>query len=166
MPKSDLRAVPRLVVGGVLLAIAFGGCGGTSEVVKTVTVDRPVIVDPNPAPSTPSKDPSKEPSSEERARAAPANPSGYVRCDANIEVRAATTTCGFAQNTFWHYWTSGASDAIQVYSPATRSTFDVSCTVREGQIGCSTTDGGEVRFSQAALDLYSQTQADAYAGKP
>jgi hypothetical protein len=155
---------PRSRIAGLVAAVALvgaGGCGDTSEVVKTVTVDRPVIVDRDAAPSTPSKS-RKERSSEERAT--PTARSGYVSCDANIEVKAATTTCAFAQNAFWHYWTSGESDAIQVYSPAARSTFDVSCTVRDSQIGCSTTDGGEVRFSQAALDLYSQTQADAYAG--
>lgn len=161
MPDRKRRRKRRLVLGVLLLALAFGGCGGTTEVVKTVTVDRPVTVDPGPAPSTPSKK-RKDRSSEGRTTA-PA-PSEYVSCDANIEVKAATTTCAFAQNTFWHYWTSGATDAIQVYSPAARSTFDVSCTVRDSQIGCSTTDGGEVRFSQAALDLYSQAQADNYAG--
>jgi hypothetical protein len=163
MPGAEPRGRPRLVLGVLLLALGFGGCGGTTEVVKTVTVDRPVVVDPDPAPSSASK-PRKDRKSEERTPATPAALSGYARCDANIEVKAATTTCGFAQNAFWKYWTSDASDAIQVYSPATGSTFDVSCTVRESQVGCSTTDGGEVRFSQAALDLYSQTQADAYAG--
>jgi hypothetical protein len=161
MPDRKPRRTPRLVLGVLLLALAFGGCGGTTEVVKTVTVDRPVNVDPDPAPSTPSKS-RKERRSE--AQPAPAAPSEYVSCDANIEVKAATTTCAFAQNTFWHYWTSGASDAIQVYSAAAGSAFDVSCTVRGSHVACSTTDGGEVRFSQAALDLYSQTQADTYAG--
>jgi hypothetical protein len=150
-----------LACAGLLVSVAFAGCGGTTEVVKTVTVDRPVTVDPDRAPSTQRKSRTERRS---ESPATPAAPSVYVRCDANIEVKAATTTCAFAQNTFWHYWTSGASGAIQVYSPAAGSTFDVSCAVRESQIGCSTTDGGEVRFSQAALDLYSQTQADAYAG--
>lgn len=157
MPDRRLRRKPCLVLG-VLLLLAFGGCGGTTEVVKTVTVDRPVIADPDPAPSKKRKEQGSE------GRATPAIPSEYVRCDANIEVKAATTTCAFAQNAFWHYWTSGESGAIQVYSPAARSTFDVSCKVRDSQIGCSTSDGGEVRFSQDALDLYSQTQADRYAG--
>ena len=155
---------PRTGIAGLLAALALvgaGGCGDTTEVVKTVTVDRPVTVGADPAPSPPSKS-RKKPSSEERTT--PAAPSGYVSCDANIEVKAATTTCAFAQNAFWQYWTSGESDAIQVYSPAASSTFAVSCSVRASHIGCSTTDGGEVRFSQAALDLYSQTQADAYAG--
>jgi hypothetical protein len=163
MPDRKRPRKPPLVLGVLPLAfaLAFGGCGGTTEVVKTVTVDRPVIAGSDPAPSTPSKK-RKEQSSE--GRATRAAPSGYVSCDANIDVKAATTTCAFAQNAFWQYWTSGESDAIQVYSPAASSTFKVSCTVRDSQIGCSTTDGGEVRFSQAALDLYSQTQADAYAG--
>ena len=42
-------------------------------------------------------------------------------CDANIRVKAATTTCAFAQNVFYEYWKaaqSGPASSIDAYSRA------------------------------------------------
>jgi hypothetical protein len=74
-----------------------------------------------------------------------------------------TTTCEFAQNTFWHYWTSAESSALQVWSPAAHTTFEVACGADYSRVVCTTPDDGVVRFPLAALDRYSQAQADAYA---
>lgn len=143
------------------LAGVFGGCQGSDETVRTVTVDRPVIVEPDPEPENPFQEQPK--ARKDPSSSAPDSASAeYADCDSNIQVDAETTTCAFAQNTFWHYWMSGESAALYVYSPATRTTFDVSCTVG-GVIKCTTADDGVVRFPQGAVDRYSQAQADTYA---
>src|SRR3954454_20578309 len=54
-------------------------------------------------------------------------------CDANIKVRAATTTCGFAQNVFYEYWRTSLSDdpsSIQAYSAAGAQAFVLRCTTQ------------------------------------
>jgi hypothetical protein len=148
----------------LLAALALGGCGGGTEVVKTVTVERAA-----PAGSTPPEKPSEGRNArrpKERAQAkpvAPAPPSGYSHCDSNIEIKTATTTCAFAQNTFWHYWSSARASQLHVYSPAAATTFAAWCAVSSSlSVRCTTSDGGEVRFPQAAVDRYSQSQANAY----
>src|SRR3954464_12547919 len=55
-----------------------------------------------------------------RAQATPQ----FVACDPNISVRAATTTCAFAQNAFYLFFKDAGTDernnAIDAYSPASR----------------------------------------------
>lgn len=85
----------------------------------------------------------------------------YVACDANITVKAATTTCAFAQNVFYAYWNAGGSD-FQAYSPVSERSYDVRCS-GGSIIACSAGDGAEVRFSAHAVTLYDEAQADAYA---
>jgi hypothetical protein len=89
--------------------------------------------------------------------------SAFTNCDDNISVKASTTTCGFAQNAFYEYWTSGEVSEIEVYSPATKRYFATDCTVDAGTVRCTTNDGGSVRFPVAAVGRYDQSQADAYA---
>jgi hypothetical protein len=86
-----------------------------------------------------------------------------VQCDPNIEALAQTTTCRFAQNTFWTYWTSDRADSFDVWSPTAGSHFATSCSSDGAQVFCTTIDGGRVRFPEAAVDAYSQQQADDYA---
>jgi hypothetical protein len=87
-----------------------------------------------------------------------------VDCDENIQAKANNTTCPFAQNLFWTYWTSGeSSDPLRVWSPAAQASFDATCKSDGTQVVCTTSDDAAVRFSQAAIDLYSATQAGAYA---
>jgi Protein of unknown function (DUF2510)/Domain of unknown function (DUF4352) len=88
---------------------------------------------------------------------------GYTSCDANISAKAGTTTCPFAQNAFYEYWSSNRSTELSVYSPATGSTYATHCTGNGDEVVCRTDSDGEVRFSQAAVDAYSQDQADRYA---
>jgi hypothetical protein len=84
----------------------------------------------------------------------------------NLKVNAATTTCSFAQNVFWEYWSAvqaeGYADEISVYSDAVGRWLPVTCR-DAGSIVCETDAGGEVRFSQLALAGYTQEMADAYA---
>ena len=118
--------------------------------VQTVTVEKTTPQPSAPAPKT------QKPRAHEALE--------FKQCDANIEVRAATTTCEFAQNVFWHYWTEGQSPSLSVWSPAAGATLSTSCTATGSKVSCTTADRGLVRFSQAAVDSYSAGQADAYAG--
>jgi hypothetical protein len=153
----------RLTVAA-LVAVGFGGCGGQTTVVKTVTVNSPT-----PATHAAQKKTAAAPRASAKLvrasakKAKPAAAHGFVHCDANIQARVPTTSCGFAQNAFYEYWTSGQSASIDVYSPATDSVYLTQCTPGEGWIVCTTADDGAVKFPQGSIDSYSQSQADAYA---
>jgi hypothetical protein len=153
-----MRSLLSLGLAGVLVGLAVSGCGDTTEVVKTVTVERPAAPHRSPKPTHPG------PSRPQRSAPSSApTPPVFVYCDPNIQVKESTTTCGFAENAFWHYWMSGESGSLQVWSPATQSTFETTCQTDGEQVVCTTSDDGVVKFPQAAVDRYSQTQADAYA---
>jgi hypothetical protein len=153
-----MRLILSLGLAAVLVGLAVSGCGDTTEMVKTVTVERPAAPNRSPKPAHP------RPSRPQRsAPSSAATPPVFVYCDPNIQVKESTTTCGFAENTFWHYWMSGESGSLQVWSPATQSTFATTCQSDGEQIVCTTSDDGVVKFPQAAVARYSRTQADAYA---
>jgi hypothetical protein len=140
-----------------LLTIVVGGCAETTQEVKTVTVERESARDD---PSASRRDDSKP----RRRGTSSSNGSKFVDCDSNIQAKAETTTCPFAQNVFWTYWTSAESSRpLDVWSPAVQASFAVTCKRRRGQVVCTTSDDAAVRFPQAAVDVYSRTQADAYA---
>jgi hypothetical protein len=106
-------------------------------------------------------EPTPEPTSHRQRRLRRSVSAAFATCDANISVRAATTTCPFAQNIFYGYWQPGGGD-FTAYSPVSQRTYDVSC--KDGNtIVCTAGDGAEVRFGVRAVDLYDQEQADAYA---
>lgn len=96
--------------------------------------------------------------------ATPAPPT-FVSCDDNIRVRAATTTCPFAENVFYEYYEKGAGSAvvtrIKAWSPATKRFYATRCDAGS-QVVCVAGDGGEVRFSSSALAAYDDDQAAAY----
>ena len=89
-------------------------------------------------------------------------PKAFRRCDANISA-APSTTCEFASNVFYEYFVADQASEISAYSPASGSTFDVSCSSDGTDVACRAEDGGAVRFPQAAIDAYSDSQAEAYA---
>jgi hypothetical protein len=140
----------------VSAAVVVGGCG--AAVSEPVTDTQTVTVTVAAKPAHPRKAVAHR-----RHVAAVAN--GFTRCDANITARTSTTTCPFAQNAFYAYWSSGEGETIQVYSPATRRTYPTRCSVGTTRITCSTDDDGEVRFSRRSVDAYTQDQADAYAAR-
>lgn len=142
---------PWVAAFACIAAIVGSGCSASTESaqVQTVTVERTTPQPGAPAPKL--NKPKAQPTPE------------FKQCDSNIEVRAATTTCEFAQNVFWHYWTDGQGPSLSVWSPAAHSTLSTSCTSAGARIACATADRGLVRFSQAAIDSYSAGQADAYA---
>jgi hypothetical protein len=93
-------------------------------------------------------------------------PQVFVACDPNITVRAATTTCAFAENVFYEYFqaTFGyiSATTVRAWSPATRHFFSVKCVGRHA-IVCTAGDGGEVHFRAEAVDAYDDSQAERYA---
>jgi len=145
---------------GVIGAVAMAGCATDGDDTKTVTVESRVTV-PAAPPSRKKKQEQRH--HQARDQAAPTTTSEFVYCDANIEAKRDTTTCPFAENVFWSYWTSSESPSLGVWSPAAQVTFATRCDSDTAQVTCTTDDGGEVRFSQAAVDHYSQTQANTYA---
>ncbi len=105
-----------------------------------------------------------DPGSGSTASGSPAPSSaGYTQCDQNISAKSDTTDCQFAQNTFYEYWSHHGDSTFSVYSPATGSSFTVQCSSTDGQVDCSTGQGGDVRFSQASVDAYTPSQAAGYA---
>lgn len=144
------------MLAGLIASLAAAGCTSEAEGTKTVTVETHVA----PETPTPKRRTKRNPFPEQ---AAPTKPKlEFAYCDANIQVREDTTTCPFAQNTFWTYWTSGGSASFEVWSPAAHDTYSTACDSDGGEVTCTTSDGGAVKFSQAAVDRYSQSQADAY----
>jgi hypothetical protein len=145
------RRLTKIALGvtGVALALSSAACDST-ETVKTVTVEQTAA--PGSVPTSPS-----------RPKQAKQHAPSYRSCDPNIEARVDTTTCAFAQNVFWVYWTNGEISPISVYSPAVQRSFRVRCANDGVGVTCTSRDGSGVRFPMAALDAYSQGQADAYA---
>lgn len=158
-PARTEPAHRRLLVAACLLPALVGGCGSDRVVVRTVTVERAAppqaIADlPNLTDSTSTRTTATTPTSA---------PDAFARCDANVSAKTPTTTCGFASNAFYEYWTSGKAERIRAYSPATHRVFSARCTGHGDSVECATSDGGVARFARAAIDRYTQEQADAYA---
>ena len=87
--------------------------------------------------------------------------SGLVNCDANISAKQSTTSCEFAQNVFYSYWTNGGG-TFKAYSPRSEQFYDVSCR-GSSRIVCRAGDGAEIRFGAQAVALYDADQAADYA---
>ena len=99
------------------------------------------------------------------ARAPAAGTAGFAACDQNISARRGSTSCAFASNVFWAYWyftTTGQGTRFTAYSPANGTIYDVTCSGATPVV-CTTRTGAEIHFPQRAVDLYSQSAADAYS---
>jgi hypothetical protein len=103
--------------------------------------------------------------------AAPEDPneSPQRNCDTNI-VANANTSCGFAENAFYEYYkahpANGKGVSITVHSPSTSKDYELGCEISKGLIGCissPTSKGIYISFPEAAIDEYTETQAEAYA---
>ena len=154
-----MRLYPLALLAGILVATSVAGCAGDEGTArtKTVTVERDVTAEKPPARKNDRR------KSGRRSRPEPAAPE-FINCDSHIQAEAGTTTCPFAQNVFWTYWTNGeSSDPAEVWSPAAHATFATTCELDSAQVICNASDDATVKFPQAAVDLYSQEQADAYA---
>jgi len=140
----------------IVLFFALGvvGCGQAATV-TTVTVTRhtPPTTIRHTASHTPPQ----------RTEPEPARPS-YKACDQNISVNAETTTCGFAQNAFYAYWSAAeSSTTLRVLSPALGRRLATICAERGGLVRCTTDDGGLVRFPIRAVASYTPEMAAAFA---
>jgi hypothetical protein len=123
---------------------------------------QPDTADPDPySANSASYESAPEPTPKKKRSVARTTTPTFVACDPNISVKAATTTCPFAQNVFYGYWQASADD-FSAYSAASKRSYDVSCSGATS-IVCTAGDGAEVRFSARAVALYDQAQADAYA---
>jgi len=146
-----------LALPAALLPLLVGGCGGEAQEARTVTVEKQVTVTQQPVASHHRRKRSTAGKGTTRANA-------FVDCDSNIQAKAATTTCPFAENVFWSYWNSGESSSpLHVWSPAAQASFATTCDSDGAQVLCTTSDGAGIKFFQSAVDRYSQSQADAYA---
>lgn len=90
----------------------------------------------------------------------------FRNCDPSISAKIGTTSCPFAENTFYEYYVGGYPASLRVYSPALGGSLNTTCTRGESMVVCTTDDGGVVKFSQAAADRYTQDDADAYSTSP
>jgi outer membrane murein-binding lipoprotein Lpp len=169
-PKRHPVWTTVLTVAAVLIVVALlsgGSSNQSNQQAATVTVHDVAPADPSATDAQPatSQTPAASPHKSHKtvAHAAKAKPPVHSKCDANIRVKTATTTCPFAQNVFLAYWTSQNYDgfALSAYSPAAGREIDVDCAPGETVV-CAAGDGAEVSFPQSAADAYSLAQAKHY----
>jgi hypothetical protein len=149
-----MRLVRGLAV--LVVAVSLTACGQVTT--KTVTE-----IKSRPAASVHRQASERAPTSAKKPAKAAATSTGYVSRDTNIEAKPPHTSCGFAENAFYEYWTSGESSSLRVYSPATASYYLTTCSDVSLRVVCRTSDGGRVRFTTSALESYSDSQAETYA---
>jgi hypothetical protein len=144
-------------LAGMLACLAvLVGCGAATQRVERTVV---TVVKTVPVATAASEQPKTRP---KRKRAVRTPASTFVACDQNISARRNTTSCPFAENTFYEYWASGEASVIRAYSPATERTYRLTCR-RSAIVHCTAGDGAEVRFSSSSVSAYTDSQARAYA---
>jgi hypothetical protein len=164
------RATPWVLV--VVLLVALIGSlnrpqGQSSKPGRAAAVVASATPTPTPtaSPRQASRTASKRIRVSETATPTP-NAGAFVSCDANIRVKASTTTCPFAQNVFYEYYrqTDGFPRTVTVraWSRAARRSFDVSCSGTES-IVCRAGDGARIRFPARAVRDYDDEQAEHFA---
>lgn len=154
-------AVWGAIAWGILVAAAVDGISDSADapaLVEPVADDRSDPVEPAPEDELPTP---------ESPIDTDAAPSAELKTCGNLTVTAGSTTCGFAQNVFYEYWTAmkdaaGDADAIRAYSPALGRWLDLTCDDGDPVV-CGTDAGAEVQMPRRALDDYTQDAADAYA---
>jgi hypothetical protein len=155
---SDAMA-PRLALVPIFLCVlVVGACGSA----KTETVSGQARAAATSSSST-TPQPVKVPTRPRKRRHL--HRVVLTACDANIRVKAATTTCAFAQNVFYEYWKaaqSGQASSIDAYSAASGRTYTLTCA-RRTSIICRADDGSYVTFPGTAIDAYGADHAAKYA---
>jgi hypothetical protein len=141
-------------------ALALAGCGG-AQATDTVTVTTTTA-----APSATVARHASTAAKRTRPKTHPRRTvsAGRRACDANITVKVGTTSCAFGENVFYGFWTAQdqGDDAFEAYSPVSKRSYAMDCTAGTTVV-CRAGDGGEVRFTRAAVDAYSAEQAARYA---
>jgi hypothetical protein len=160
-----------IVVGGVfVVGAAVNTASKTSKTAETPsapTVDSGNTYSDSDAAS--SSTPVKRRQSGATASARPhRRPAALTACDANIRVKAATTSCAFAQNVFLAYWMDRTSpgvfadtEGLPAYSHAVDKMFAVACS--GDPVVCEAGDGGYVTFPISAVEAYTMADARRYA---
>ena len=185
-----MRSVAKIAIGtalGILLVVALivvGGSvalGGDGEVTPAASVS-----DTAPTQTTPdaaddaradaedadaysaNSDTDRQPREKKRHATTPKPGPAMTACDANIRVKAATTSCPFAQNVFLAYWMDydspgvfADSSGLPAYSEAADEMFTVDCG--GDPVVCKAGDGGYVTFPMSAVEAYTMRDAKRYA---
>lgn len=138
-------------------AVSIAGCGATANT-ATVTVTRTL---PATAPAVTAGASASTSTTHAATRRNPRNV--WKNCDPNIKARVGTTSCAFAENVFYGFWRAleQGDDGFRAYSPVTHRRYAMAC-VTTATVICRAGDGGAARFSRASVDLYTDTQAEAF----
>jgi len=186
-----MRSVAKIALGtalGIILAIALvaviasvvlgSPLGGGGEVKSARSVsDTATVTDADgvgqaeaesPELSTASSRAHRRATTTKRHAPTPKPGSALTACDANIRVKAATTSCPFAQNVFLAYWMDydspgvfADSPGLPAYSEAVDEMFTVDCG--GDPVVCEAGDGGYVTFPLSAVEVYTIADANRYA---
>jgi hypothetical protein len=144
----------------LLGAVSMSACGA-AQPTKTVTVSAPAL---EPA-ASPDTSPKRNTDSSGH-RTTPRKPKPILTaCDANVRAKAATTTCGFAENVFYEYWRRreyGEVTDIKAFSSALKAFLAVDCSPGDA-VACRTSAGALVRFPLRAVKAYTLENAAQYA---
>jgi hypothetical protein len=166
-----LLVVALIVVGG---SVALGGDGEATPV-ASVSDAAPTQTAPDAGADAVDADGysadenmDRQPREKRRPATTPKSGPAMTACDANIRVKAATTSCPFAQNVFLAYWMNydspgvfTDSSALPAYSEAADETFTVDCG--GDPVVCTAGDGGYVTFPMSAVEAYTMRDAKRYA---
>jgi hypothetical protein len=157
----------RWIVAGAVVPIALvsaaalSACGETPRT-KTVTVTTPA---PPPSAATTQTKLKSHASPDARRSAHRRSGTPLTACDPNVRAKAATTTCGFAENVFYEYWLareSGEGTEVRAFSSALGRFLAVTCETR-ALVTCRTDAGALVRFPLSAVRAYTPANAESYA---
>jgi spore coat protein U-like protein len=160
-----LHTSARALAGALALAavVAVGACG-EAEQTKTVTVTTTT-----PAPAADATTTARRPKRRTGSRAggpiARRPKTTLTSCDPNVRVKAATTTCAFAENVFYEYWRSleyGEVTDIIAFSSALGTYIPIDCE-QSDPVTCRTDAGALVRFPLSAVEAYTVESAARYA---
>ena len=73
------------------------------------------------------------------------------------------TSRAIAENVFYEYYRTGHSSSISAWDASRGTYLAGSCNLFGAQVGCSTSDGGDVHFSSSSVDAYTTDGAARYA---
>jgi len=157
------------VAVGLLCVVTLLGCAGNgpSPADRTVALSTATPASQAAVRATPTPRRHRVHPQRPVATAAPVS-SALQACDPNITVRTASTTCPFAENVFYAFYTEGVSfqaqNAVHAYSAAAAQDYAVACATDDAEnVTCVAGDGGEVHFNLAAIRAYDDRQAARYA---
>ena len=184
-----MRSVAKIAIGsalGILLVVALIVVGGPvalggGEVKPARSASATALTQTVPgadadgqadaegsATDSANSDTDRQPSEEKRPATTPEPGPALTACDANIRVKAATTSCPFAQNVFLAYWMDydspgvfAGNSGLPAYSEAVDEMFTVDCG--GDPVVCTASDGGYVTFPVSAVEVYTIADAERYA---